>query len=294
VLPPESAYYPPRAGRLGRFRSTARTLLRRIPFDAFERLRLPRGFSFRKFSLALALPGYVFLVVRQVRAGQILMGAYALLFLVAVVWIGSGAAALAFGLLVALHGASWARLIEVWLPGAGWKQRLLLTLCATLLVATLCYRPAQRFIQHHWVAPLRLGNQTLLVNPARPPSLRPGVAAVIRVEPDGAAGLMVLRGFVVAEILGQPGDRIQFADGWYRVNDLIRPALTHMPIQGEWIVPENHWFIWPFSSMGIQGRVAEADPAAVQTVLRRLALVPWSSVAGRPLRWWFWRNLYVP
>lgn len=287
---PESAYYPPRAGRWGRFRSIA-TRLRRLSID---RLRLPGGFSVRKFFLALALPGYVFLALGQVRAGQIVMGAYALLLVVALVGIGSRAAALAFGLLVALHGASWARLVEVRLPTAGWKQRIVLTLCATLLVATLAYLPVQRFIQRHWVAPLRVGDRVLLVTPGYRTALRPGVTAVFRVESAGAGGLLVRGGFVVAEILGQPGDHIQFVEGSYRVNDRIRPALTHMPVEGEWSVPENHWFIWPVSSMSMRGRLAEADPAVVGPVLRRLALVPWSSVTGRPLPWWFGRELYVP
>jgi hypothetical protein len=120
------------------------------------------------------------------------------------------------------------------------------------------------------------------------------VTAIFRVDEGGAPGLRIRQGFLVAEILGQSGDRIRFQKGNYYVNEQMRTALPQMPADGEWVVPENHWFIWPFSSIGIQGNLSALDPITANATLRGLALVPKSSVVGRPLRWWFWRKLYVP
>ncbi|MCL4177987.1 MAG: hypothetical protein KJ072_09650 [Verrucomicrobia bacterium] len=291
MRPPKSAYYPPRARWYGRFLSSGQSLVRRLPL---EHLRLPGGFNLRQFLLALAVPGYVFFVLGRARFGQIVLGAYGFWFLVALVWLGSSLANLAFGLMVALHAMSWASLLEVWLQPGGWQRRLLLALFAALLVATIVYLPAQRYIQSHLVAPLRVGGATLLVAPTRELSVRPGATAIFRVDAGGAPGLRIRQGFMVAEILGQSGDRIRFRKGHYYVNEQIRMALPQMPADGEWVVPENHWFIWPFSGIGIQGNLSALDPITAHATLRGLALVPKSAVIGRPLRWWFWRKLYVP
>jgi hypothetical protein len=291
MRPPKSAYYPPRARWYGRFLSGGQSLLRRLPL---EHLRLPGGFNLRQFALALAVPGYVFFILGRARLGRIILGAYGFFFLVALVWLGSSLANLVFGLMVALHAMSWASLLETWLSPAGWQRRLLLALFAALLVATVVYLPAQRYVQSHLVAPLRIGGATLLVVPTHDPSLRPGVTAIFRVDEGGAPGLRIRQGFLVAEILGQSGDRIRFQKGNYHVNEQMRTALPQMPADGEWVVPENHWFIWPFSSIGIQGNLSALDPITANMTLRGLALVPKSSVVGRPLRWWFWRKLYVP
>jgi hypothetical protein len=288
---PKPAYYPPRARWYGRFLYGGQALLRRIPF---ERLRLPGGFNPRQFLMAVVLPGYVFFVLRRPRLGQVVLGAYGFFFLVALVWFGSAGTNLAFGLMVALHALSWATLLEVWMEPPDWRRRLLLALFAALLVATTIYLPAQRFIQTHLVTPLRIGATTLLITPTRVISLQPGMTGIFRVDEGGAPGLRIRQGFVVAEILGQPGDRIRFRNGLYYVNEQIRTALPQMPAEGEWVVPENHWFIWPFSSIGIQGNLGAIDPTTAHATLRDLAMVSKSTVVGRPLRWWFWRNLYVP
>jgi len=288
---PKSAYYPPRARWYGRFLCVGQALLRRLPL---ERLHLPGGFNLRQFLIALALPGYVFFALRRSRAGQMVVGVYAFVFLVALVWFGSPAANLAFGIMVALHAMSWATVFEAWLEPGGWRRRLLLALFAAMLVATLLYLPAQRFIQNQMVTPLRVGDRTLLVAPVRSSSLLPGDSAVFRIDAGGAPGLRIQDGYVVAEILGAPGNRIRFQKGLYRVNDTFRQALPLMPGDGEWIVPENRWFIWPFSGIEIRGNLNAVDPLAAHTVLQGLAFVPMSNAVGRPLRWWFWRSLYVP
>jgi hypothetical protein len=286
-----SPYYPPRAGAGSRLLQTLDALLRRLPVD---RLRPPSGWNLRELLQALIVPGHVFLTLKQARRGQIVLGMYAGLLLVALIWIGSRPANLAFGLMVVLHAISWARLFEVWWSAQTARQRMLGGLCAALLLLILFYLPVQQLVQRHWLLPLRLENRTILTTPVPRQSLRPGQTVVVRVAAQNAPGLRVLDGYVVAEILGEPGDRIRFRSGFYQVNQRLDPALPHMPADGEWMVPENHWFIWPFSSIGIRGNLDAVDPAVAGPAVQRLASVPMANVVGRPLRWWFWRKVEIP
>jgi hypothetical protein len=135
----------------------------------------------------------------------------------------------------------------------------------------------------------------LVIPEAESEALQTGDVRVFRF--DGGMryrGVVVGQGFVVAEILGCPGDRIQFGEGTYSVNERGYRSRPLMPQAGGWTVPEKHWFIWPDSSIRVHGTVARLDPAQRDDLLRGMALIPCSQVVGRPLRWWFWRRLYVP
>jgi hypothetical protein len=288
---PKSVYYPPRARWYGRFAYLGTTLLRRLPLHW---LQLPRGLSAQQVLISLVLPGFIFFALRWKRAGQLVLGAYGACLLATLVWLGSALASFTFGFMVALHGMSWAGLVETWLEPGNWQRRLLLALAATLVAASLLYLPVQRFVQNRLVMPLRIGGRTLLVIPDSGRLLEPGSSAIFRVDAGGAPGLRVEAGFVITEILGKAGDHVLFQSGSYRVGGVSRPALPQMPVVGEWVVPENHWFIWPFSGIGIQGNLGAVNPASASAVIQDLAFVPTSHAVGRPLRWWFWRRLYVP
>jgi hypothetical protein len=292
MAPAPSSYYPPRARWYSRFYYLGRAFCRLLPF---ERIRLPGGFNLRQVFLALVLPGFVFFVRRRPRTGRIILGAYFFLLAVAVVWLGSSAATLAYGLMVALHAVSMAHLVEAWLDLVEWGRRLLLVLFTTLLVGVLFYFPAQRWIQNELIMPLRIGNQTLMVFPDdRVDSLRPGAVRVFRFGGTIGRGIVLGQGLVVAEIRGEPGNHIRFDRGYYLVNDRAFAARPLMPQSGEWMVPENHWFIWPDSSIKVHGALPALDAGQLDALLREMAFVPSSRLVGRPLRWWFWRSLYVP
>jgi hypothetical protein len=293
MAPVHSSYYPPRARWYSCFYYLWQWLCRWLPL---ERLRLPGGFNLWQFLLGLIIPGYAFFVLRRQITGRIISGAYGALLLVAVIGLGSSVATLAYGFMVALHAVSVAIVLESWLQPAGFGRRLVLVLLATLVLAVLCYLPAQRWIQSQLIMPLRVGTQDLMLIPDdRTASLRPGVVRVFRFGGGiRVQGAYLGQGYVVAEIQGGPGDRIQFESGLYRINDRAHRARPLMPSTGEWVVPENHWFIWPDSSIRVQGALPALDPGQMDALLREMALVPSSRVVGRPLRWWFWRNLYVP
>jgi hypothetical protein len=266
-------------------------LLRRLPLHW---LQLPRGMSVQQVVVSLVLPGFIFFALGQRRVGKIVLGVYGFCFLVTLVWLGSAFANVTFLLMVALHGMSWAGLVETWLEPGTWQRRLLLALAATLVAATFLYLPFQRFVQHHLVMPMSIAGRTLLVVPESGRQLQPGETGIFRVEASAVPGVHVAAGFVITEILGEAGDHVHFETGSYRVGGISHPALPQMPVAGEWVVPENHWFIWPFSGIGIQGNLSAVNPAAASAVIQDLAFVPTSHAVGRPLRWWFWRRLYVP
>ncbi len=293
-MPPSfPGYYPPRARWYSRFYYHWLTLCRWLPLG---RVRLPGGFSLRQFLIALVVPGYAYRVLRRHRVAQILLTTYGVMLLVAVVGLGTAAGTLAYGIMTALHAVSLAGVLGSWLEADGLKRRILLALFSTLLVGVLVYYPLQRWIQNTLVMPLRIGNQALMLIPDRGvDSLHPGVVRVFRF--GGVAGVpaaLLGQGFVVAEIRAGPGDRIQFDHEIYLINGRPQPTRPLMPQAGEWLVPENHWFIWPDSSIRVTGALPAMDSGPRDALLRAMALMPSSRVIGRPLRWWFWRELYVP
>jgi hypothetical protein len=293
-MPPfSSGYYPPRARWYSRFYYLWQNLCRWLPLG---RVRLPGGFNLRQFLVALVVPGYAYRVLHQPRIARIVLASYGFMVLVAVVGLGTAPGTLAYGLMVALHAVSLAGVLGSWLEPGGLRRRILLALFSTLLIGVMVYYPLQRWIQSSLVMPLRIGNQDLMLVPDhRVSSLRPGVVRVFRFGGvAGVQGVLLGQGYVVAEVRGGPGDRIRFDHENYTVNGRSYPTRPLMPQTGEWLVPENHWFIWPDSSIRVTGALPAMDSASRDTLLRAMALVPSSRVVGRPLRWWFWRNLYVP
>lgn len=286
-----SPFYPPRAKWYSRA-FCALDSLRHLLF--LEHLRPSIRIKVSRLLLALAVPGVAFFFINRPRTGRVVLWSYGALFLLFLVGYGSTWATLAFGLMLALHAMSWASLLELWVESKSWKQRLVNALLALLLVSTFIYMPAQRLMQNRLVIPLRIHNATILVIPSNPYHLRPGATAIFRIEAGGASGLRIREGYVISEILAQPGDRILFDKGTYRVNGASHSALPQMPAEGEWVVPENHWFIWPFSSIGIHGDLRAVPPGTANMVVHDLAMVAQSNMVGRPMRWWFWRKLYVP
>jgi hypothetical protein len=63
-----------------------------------------------------------------------------------------------------------------------------------------------------------------------------------------------------------------------------------MPIRGESVVPENHWFIWPELAI-VQGNVAAAPAEAA---FLRMSDVDQTQFVGKPFRRWFWRRQLLP
>jgi hypothetical protein len=64
-----------------------------------------------------------------------------------------------------------------------------------------------------------------------------------------------------------------------------------MPSDGEWVVPENHWLIWPNLDISGHGNVGEAR---ISSAMMNLASVNEDQFLGKPLARWFWRKQILP
>jgi hypothetical protein len=94
-------------------------------------------------------------------------------------------------------------------------------------------------------------------------------------------------GIGVDPIIALPGDRLQFTPEALLVNDQAKPLAPHMPVQGELVVPEKIWFIWPSLATSGGGRVAEAN---ISATFQQAAMVTQKQIIGRPYKRWFGRH----
>jgi hypothetical protein len=63
-----------------------------------------------------------------------------------------------------------------------------------------------------------------------------------------------------------------------------------MPAEGEWVVPEKTWFIWP--NLAISGHGATPE-SAVSAAMQRTALVSEPQLVGKPFKHWFGRRQWL-
>jgi hypothetical protein len=110
-------------------------------------------------------------------------------------------------------------------------------------------------------------------------------------EAHNGGAIWVQSGMGLARVLAVAGDRVVFSTGTFSVNGQGQPDLPHMPSDGEWVVPENHWFIWPNLDISGHGNVAEAR---ISSSMMNLANVSEDQFFGKPLARWFWRKQILP
>lgn len=64
-----------------------------------------------------------------------------------------------------------------------------------------------------------------------------------------------------------------------------------MPVSGELVAPEKHWFIWPELAIYENGNV---NDAAVSAMMLQLAVVSEKQLVDRPFERWFGRKQITP
>jgi len=280
-----SSYYPPRArwySPLLRFSDA----LRRITW--LDRLHLPDSLSWGKFLLALLIPGYAFALRRERLIARAVMAAYAALSVVFMLWLGYAVANFAFGLMLSLHVTSILFLCNPWLARARLFFRLLLAVAMLVVVGGLVYRPIRQQMQDHWLMPLRVREQVVLVQTlSRASAVGRGDWIAYRQEGERYSGVLVQGGLALRPVLGMPGDEVRFATDACLINGSPTPRLPGMPDQGGFQVPENHWFIWPDHVMTQRGHAA---PAAADAASLRMSNVDQNQFVGTPFKRWFWRR----
>jgi hypothetical protein len=284
-----SPYDPPRAHWYGPLFRVA-DALRRIAW--LDRIHLPSGISLVAFAAALFVPGLAFWLRRERLIAWVVIAAYGLLALVFVAWLGHVLANIAFGLMLALHATSIMFLLGPWLVAARFLFRLLTGIIVLVVVGGLLYAPLRSRTEERWLMPLRVDGRVIIVQAFSPAlTVKRGDWVAYRIDRDGAQGLQVRAGFGLRPVLAMPGDRVRFTPTTYEINGATRPRLEHMPVRGEYVVPENCWFIWPDLAIKLQGN---ASITTAEAALLELAWVEQSQFVGKPFQRWFWRRQVMP
>lgn len=100
--------------------------------------------------------------------------------------------------------------------------------------------------------------------------------------------VVAISGFGFGPILAIGGDRVRFTKTGFEINGLPHPPFPHMPTDGEIIISEKTWFIWPdFDISGGHGYVPEAD---ISATLMQLATIQEEQFVGKPFKRWFGRR----
>jgi hypothetical protein len=286
-----SSYYPPRARWYSRgFFSFWRALNRYLHL---EKLLPPGTLSPASLLLSLTLPGYAFFLLRRRLLGWLAVGAYVIAAVVFVVALGFPVASLCYGLLISIHATSIVFLEGVWLKEARVATRLAITLLTLFAVWGVCYAPLVGYAEHHWCMPLRLGNRVVIVHAGvSPRSIKRGDWLAYQVRGDSSfldrEGNVILdAGMGFDPVLALPGDSVEFTRDACFVNGQALPRAPHMPVGGEWVMPQKVWFIWPSLGITGHGNVAEGN---ISARMKRTAMVKQQQIVGRPFKRWFGRR----
>jgi len=167
-----SSYYPPRSRWYTRlFFGPGERARERLHLDKF---RLRGVISASQFLLSVALPGFAFFALGRRMLGRLFVASYVLGLLVFVVALGYFVGNVAYGLMISVHATSIIFLEGLWLAGDRFRVRLIAAICTLLMVWGLVYVPVVRFVENHWLMPLRVGNNVLVVHRTPSGSIRRG------------------------------------------------------------------------------------------------------------------------
>lgn len=290
-----SAYYPPRARWYSVFFYLGNALRRRM---ALDRLTLPREMKIGELVAGFFVPGLaVWLRGPRLWGRRALAGSVALI-LVFIVWLGYPAANLAFGLLISLHSTGFVYYCHPLMAGEPFHRRLAFTFLMLLAIGLLLYMPARSFIQGHWLTPLRLNGQVVVVQrifQARHIQRGDWVAYALPEDEQGEAhnggAVWVRAGMGLGPVLAAAGDQVNFSTNSFSVNGILHTNLPHMPGSGQLTMSENDWFIWPNLDISGHGNVSEAS---ISSTMLDMASVKETQFFGKPFHRWFWRKQILP
>ncbi len=289
-----SPYYPPRARWYSPLFSLGGSIRRHL---ALDRIHLPKGVTFWGLAGSFLIPGLGIHLRGPRLWGKAAFVACGLLFLEFIIWLGYPFGNFAFGLMLSIHVTGFVYYCSPLLADMEFASRLLFTILVLVTMGGVVYAPMRRAIQEHWLIPLRMNDRVFVIEKqASADTVRRGdwiaynlSGYVISVHGNRYAGDRSGLGF--GPVLAMAGDRVGFLTNAFTVNGVAHLRQPHMPASGSFIVPENHWFIWPDLAISGHGNVGEADISAA--MLER-ADVPENQFVGKPFKRWFWRQQSLP
>jgi hypothetical protein len=281
-----SDYYPPRAGWLSYLRSAR--YKGRVAFRqtlGLEQLNI--RLRMRDVLLSIAVPGYA-LKAHQIQfVGPAIAAVYVACLAGFIATLAQPMADVFFGLMIALHATSIYFLLRQMIPTWTFRGKLFTSLMIIPAIWALMYQPAARQLQRI-VAPFRVGDRAFVVHvSASPVGIMREDPIAFRMKAFGGDGVYIPAGFGLGRVRGMAGDTIRFTPSHLEVNGKTFPRHEMMPLRGEHVVPEKHWFIWPDFAMQQRGRV---DAARLDQILAEMAMVSENDFMGRVFERWFWRD----
>jgi hypothetical protein len=286
-----SEYYPPRARWYGLFFYLGNAVQRRL---ALDRIHLPREITLGGLVAGFLVPGLAIWLRGPRLWGHAVLAASAALILVFIAWLGCPAGNFAFGWLISLHCTGFVYYCSPLMAGEPLRHRLALTFLMLLAFGLLLYMPARWYIQGHWLMPLRLHGQVIVVQRSfQTRNIQRGDWVAYTLDENNVGenyhgGIVRVRnGVSLGPVLALAGDQVVFSTNSFSVNGILHTNLAYMPHAGTFTVPEKHWFIWP--NLGISG-YGDVGEARINTAMLGLADVAETNFFGKPFHRWFWRK----
>jgi hypothetical protein len=276
-------YYPPRAKRVFR-------LTRPGWFD-FKRLRFLQRLQrtwlnplpWSEVCWGLLVPGAAYGRAGWKRLGRAVLAGYLGAWVVFWAALGTLTGSFAFGVLVSAHATSIAFLLTRWLDLRRFWLRLAVTMSALLVVGSWLYFPLRALLVHCFL-PVRLHDRVMVVNGlASPASVRRGDWIAYTFGGTSGRGYVMYGGADLAPVLAVPGDQIQFREQAYFINGVRHRAQAYMPTEGQVVVPEKTWFVWPRLAI----RYRQNGQVDVKSLLMTTAMVTEERYLGKPFTHWF-------
>jgi len=247
---------------------------------------------------SLLLPGYAYLAVGRRRLSLWMAGGWVFAAVLLLMFRGHPVVgAWALGALASTHSSGLAfallrvRELDSDAPPVTLAMRVGLPLALWIGAAMTVYWPLDRLITNQVARGVEVDGRRIVVNPrASADQVSRGQVMLYRLNGriyGAGAGAAAFRGgFGLGEVLGMPGDVLEFSREHFRVRGRRAPRMPHMPVFGEVTVLPDHWWIWP------RVRVLRAPAAGVVTdAFLDQAMVSRAQYAGRPYRrWFFWRQ----
>ena len=234
------------------------------------------------------MPGFAFGALGRLVLGCLIFLLYCVAGVVFIAALGYVIGSVAFGLMIAAHATSIVYLEGRWLADSELRTRLGAALATLIAVWAFLYYPLVRFVETHWLTPMRVGGNVVIVwRGGGADSVRRGDWIAWRIEYRGGEQVYLQAGLGIDPVLAVAGDQVEFTKDAVLVNNKPLPRSQLMPTSGGFVVAEKTWFVWPRLDSMRHGGVGDA---AVSAVLQRAAMVSETQFVGKPLKHWFGRR----
>jgi hypothetical protein len=286
----DSPYYPRRARWYGRIFYLGLAVRHRL---ALDRIQLPKEITVAGLIAGILVPGLAVYLRGPRLWGQAAMAACALLFAVFIVWMGYPLGNYAFGLMLSVHTSGFVYYCSPWLSNEPFRHRIFFTISTLLGLGLFLYMP----LRTHWLLPLRVNGHAVIVEKfVMSGGVKRGDWVAYKLSGyffsnHMGHGVLNQTSLGLGSVLAMTGDRVEFSTNQFTVNGVPHTHLPHMPETGNWVVPENHWFIWPNVAISGNWNVGEAS---ISSAMMQMADVQEKQFAGKPFNYWFWRKQILP